>query len=46
MERVHRVRPFHDVSDSGMEDMLYEIESVRRFAGPRPAGLRRTRRRS
>ena len=33
MLRVHCVQLFHDMSDPGMEDMLYEIESVRRFAG-------------
>lgn len=32
MLRIHCVQPFYDLSDPGMEDMLYEIESVRRFA--------------
>ena len=33
MLRVHCVQLFHNVSDPGMEDMLYEVEPVRRFAG-------------
>ncbi len=33
MLRVHCVQLFHDLSDPGTEDMLYEVESVRRFAG-------------
>ena len=32
MLRVHCVQLFHDLSDAGMEDLLYEVESVRRFA--------------
>ncbi len=35
MLRVHCVQLFYNVSDPGMEDMLYEIESVRRFVGLR-----------
>ena len=35
MLRVHCVQLFYDVSDPGMEDLLYEAESVRRFAGLR-----------
>ena len=33
MLRVHCVQLFYNMSDPGMEDMLYEVESVRRFAG-------------
>ena len=29
---------FYNVSDPGMEDLLYEVESVRRFAGLRLSG--------
>ena len=35
MLRVHCVQLFYKVSDPGMEDMLYEVESVRRFTGIR-----------
>ena len=38
MLRVHCVQLFYDLSDPGMEDLLYEVESVRRFAGLRLAG--------
>ena len=38
MLRVHCVQLFYDMSDPGMEDMLYEVESVRRFAGRRLSG--------
>ena len=38
MLRVHRVQLFYNVSDPGMEDLLYEVESVRRFAGLRLSG--------
>lgn len=31
MLRIHCVQLFYDLSDPAMEDMLYEIESVRRF---------------
>ena len=33
MLRIHCVQLFYNMSDPGMEDMLYELESVRRFAG-------------
>ena len=33
MLRVHCVQLLYNVSDPAMEDMLYEIESVRRFSG-------------
>ena len=35
MLRVHIVQLCYNVSDPGMEDLLYEAESVRRFAGLR-----------
>ncbi len=38
MLRVHCVQLFYNVSDPGMEDLLYEVESVRRFAGLRLTG--------
>ncbi len=38
MLRVHCVQLFYNVSDPGMEDLLYEVESVRRFAGFRLTG--------
>lgn len=38
MLRVHCAQLFYNLSDPGMEDMLYEIESVRRFAGVRLSG--------
>ncbi len=38
MLRIHCVQLFHDMSDPGMEDLLYEVESVRRFAGLRLSG--------
>ena len=38
MVRVHCVQLWYDVSDPGMEDLLYEVESVRRFAGLRQSG--------
>ncbi len=38
MPRVHCVRLFYNLSDPGMEDLLYEAESVRRFAGLRLSG--------
>ena len=38
MPRVHCVQLFHNLSDPGMEDLLYEVESVRRFAGLRLTG--------
>ena len=33
MMRIHCVQLFYNLSDPAMEDMLYEIESVRRFPG-------------
>ena len=33
--RVHCVQLFYNLSDPGMEDLLYEVESVRRFVGLR-----------
>ena len=33
MLRIHCVQLFYNLSDPAMEDMLYEIESVRRFVG-------------
>ena len=33
MLRVHGVQLFYNLSDPGMEDLLYEAESVRRFVG-------------
>lgn len=38
MLRIHCVQLFYNLSDPAMEDMLYEIESVRRFAGLKLAG--------
>ena len=38
MLRVHCVQLFYNVSDPAMEDMLYEIESVRRFVGLKLSG--------
>ncbi len=38
MLRVHCVQLFYNLSDPGMEDLLYEVESVRRFAGLRLCG--------
>ena len=38
MLRVHWVQLFYNLSDPGMEDLLYEVESVRRFAGLRLSG--------
>jgi len=35
MLRIHCVQLFYNLSDPAMEDMLYEIESVRRFVGLR-----------
>ena len=43
MLRVHCVQLFYNLSDPGMEDLLYEVESVRRFAGLRLTVLCRTR---
>ena len=38
MLRDHCVQLFYNLSDPGMEDLLYEVESVRRFAGLRLSG--------
>ena len=38
MLRVHCVQLFYNQSDPGMEDLLYEAESVRRFCGLRLSG--------
>ena len=38
MLRVHCMQLFYNLSDPAMEDALYEIESMRRFAGLRIAG--------
>ena len=38
MLRVHCVQLFYNLSDPGREDLLYEVESVRRFAGLRLTG--------
>ena len=46
MLRVHCVQLFYDMSDPGIKDLLYEVESVRRFAGLRCRVRSRTRRRS
>ena len=35
MLRIHSMQLFYNLSDPGMEDALYEIESMRRFAGLR-----------
>ena len=39
MLRTHCVQLFYNLSDPGMEDMLYEVEPVRRFAGLRLEAL-------
>ncbi len=36
--RVHCVQLFYNLSDPGMEDLLYEVKSVRRFVGLRLSG--------
>ena len=38
MLRVHCVQLFYNLSDPGMEEILYEVESVRRFAGLKLSG--------
>ena len=38
MLRIHCVQLFYNLSDPGMEDLLYEVESVRRFVGLRLSG--------
>ena len=38
MLRVHCVQLFYNLNDPGTEDLLYEVESVRRFVGLRLSG--------
>lgn len=38
MLRIHCVQLFYNLSDPAMEDMLYEVESVRRFVGLKLTG--------
>ena len=38
MLRIHCLQLFYDMSDPGMEGMLYDVELVRRFAGLRLSG--------
>ncbi len=38
MLRVHCVQLFYNLSDPGMEDLLYEVKSVRRVCGAAPLG--------
>jgi len=38
MLRVHCVQIFYNLSDPGMEDLLYESDPVRRFVGPKLTG--------
>ena len=38
MSRVHCVQLFYNLSDPGMEDLLHEVGSVRRFVGLRLSG--------
>jgi transposase, IS5 family len=38
MLRVHAMQLFYNLSDPAMEDALYEIESMRQFAGLRLSG--------
>lgn len=38
MLRIHCVQLFYNLSDPAMEDMLYEVESVRRFVGVKLTG--------
>jgi IS5 family transposase len=33
MLRIHCMQLFYNLSDPAMDDMLYEVESMRRFAG-------------
>ena len=37
--RIHCVQLFYNLSDPGMEDLLYEAESVRRFVGLKLSGF-------
>ncbi len=38
MLRIHCVQLFYNLSDPGMEDILYEVDSVRRFVGLKLSG--------
>ena len=38
MLRTHCVQLFHNLSDPGMEDLLYESDPVRRFVGLKLSG--------
>ena len=38
MLRIHCVQLFFNLSDPGMEDLLYEVESERRFLGLKLTG--------
>ena len=38
MLRIHCVQLFYNLSDPGVEDLLYEAESVRRFVGLKLSG--------
>ena len=38
MLRTHCVQLFYNLSDPGMEDLLYESDPVRRFVGPKISG--------
>ena len=38
MVRIHCVQLFYNLIDPGKEDMLYEVESVRRFVGLKLSG--------
>ncbi len=46
MLRIHCVQLFYNLSDPGMEDILYEVDSVRRFVGLKLSGRCLTRLRS
>ena len=37
-ETLGPLEPYYNLSDPGVEDLLYEVESVRRFAGLRLSG--------
>ena len=39
MLRIHCVQLFYNLSDPGMEHLLFDVESVRRFAGLKLTGL-------
>ncbi len=38
MLRIHCVQLFYNLNDPGMEDLLYEVESVHRFVGLKLTG--------